>query len=158
MPAVKPNPVTDIEPLQGPAEVGFRGLEQQMKVIVHEHIGVDLRAITLDHFSQQFQEVEPIGIVPIEGLALVASGGDMIAAVGSLDTQWACHGQVSRHPAGDRSSRKCRMFRCDPDAVQRYQGTQPEIGQVANVECLDVTPMPFRGIKAPSRRSVKSQM
>jgi hypothetical protein len=54
--------------LQGAAEVGFRGLEQQVKVIVHEHIGMDLHAIALDYFGQQLQEVEPIGFVAIEAL------------------------------------------------------------------------------------------
>jgi len=35
-------------------------------------IGMDLHAIALDHFGQQFQEVEPIRVVAIDGLAFVA--------------------------------------------------------------------------------------
>lgn len=38
VPSVEPDAVTDVEPLHRTAQVGFRGLDQQVKMIVHQHI------------------------------------------------------------------------------------------------------------------------
>jgi hypothetical protein len=35
--------------------------------------------------------MKAIRVLAENGLAFVASGGDMIAATGPLDAQWACH-------------------------------------------------------------------
>ena len=43
MPPVKPLAVTDVEPLHRAAEIIFLGFNDQMKVVVHQHVTVQDR-------------------------------------------------------------------------------------------------------------------
>jgi len=83
--AIEPNAIADAKPLHGPAQVGFRGFEHQMKMIVHEHVGMDSRAEAFGLLGEQFQEMEPVGVVLEDVSAFVAAGGDVITSAGPFD-------------------------------------------------------------------------
>jgi len=50
-----------------------------------------LRAAREQELAAQRQEMETVGVIPINGFALVATSGDMVSAAGPFDTQRACH-------------------------------------------------------------------
>jgi hypothetical protein len=41
VPSIEPDAITDVEPLHGAAQVGFGRFDQLMKMIVHQHVGMD---------------------------------------------------------------------------------------------------------------------
>jgi len=65
---------------------------QQVEMIVHERIGVQAHAKALGHLGEQFQEAEMVGVVPENGLALVAAGGSVKTPAHPFDPQRPCHG------------------------------------------------------------------
>ena len=56
MPAIKPHPIADVEPMHRPAQVGLRCLQQQVVMVVHQHVGVHPDPKTFAQFAQQFQD------------------------------------------------------------------------------------------------------
>ena len=60
VPAIEPDAVTDIEPLHGPAQVGFRRFDQLMKMIVHQHEGMNADTEALGGLGEQLQEMETV--------------------------------------------------------------------------------------------------
>ena len=61
-----------------PAQVALGQFQQQMIMIVHQHIGVQPHHEPLNHFSEQFTKVRPIPVVAINRPPLVAATGDVI--------------------------------------------------------------------------------
>ena len=57
VPPVKPDAVTDIEPLHRLAEVKLARLQQKMIMIVHQHVSMHPHIKSLRHFSDVFQEM-----------------------------------------------------------------------------------------------------
>ena len=70
-----------------------------MKMIRHEHIGVDERPKTVRQFAEQTKEVLPVPICAKDISPLVASGCYMISSAGYLDAQWASHSRLLFRPA-----------------------------------------------------------
>src|SRR5262245_3102574 len=91
MPTIEPNAVTDPNPLHCPAQIGLHRLQQEMKMILHQHIRMNLYAESLAQFPKQLQKVESIRLGPEDGLPFFPPGGDMIASTRSLDAQCPCH-------------------------------------------------------------------
>ncbi len=65
--------------------LAFGGFQQQVVVIVHQHVGVNPYPKTIRRFGQQLQEMKPVGVIPIDVLALVAASGDMMRPPDNLD-------------------------------------------------------------------------
>jgi len=51
-----------------PGEIGFRGFDEQVVVVVHQAIGVAAPAIAFHHLGQDLQEREAILVVQVDGL------------------------------------------------------------------------------------------
>ncbi len=54
--------VTGVQPLQGPADIPFGRLDQQMVMVPHQYIRMDDDAIALDQPFQQFDEMLPVAV------------------------------------------------------------------------------------------------
>ena len=78
-------------------------------MVAHQHVGVDSGPKALTQLRQQLKKVEPVRIIPEQGLSLVAPGGDVITAAGPLDAQCACHrsDQNGARPKGQALNVKC---------------------------------------------------
>jgi hypothetical protein len=101
MAAVKPDGVGAVEPLEGAAEVGLGKLKQQVIMIVHEHVGMELNFKKGRHFAKQLQKMEAVPIVEEDGSPLIAAGGDVIPCAGVDDSQRSGHvGECWWHPKG----------------------------------------------------------
>ena len=83
--------VADTEPLHDAAEVGLRGLHQEVEMIVHEHISMHARAEAFGQPSEQFQQVEAVALLEKDGVTIIPAGGDVIASAGDLIAQGPCH-------------------------------------------------------------------
>src|SRR5438093_10322952 len=89
--AVKPNTITDVEPLHGQGQISAWRLQQQMIVVAHQHPTVKQQPASFHHLPHQRSEVQTVGIVPEDVLELVAAGGDVIPSPRLLNSQSACH-------------------------------------------------------------------
>ena len=56
-----------------------------MKVVIHQHVRVNPGAEAFPQLGQQFQELEPIGIIAKNRFAFVAAGGGVVATAGPFD-------------------------------------------------------------------------
>ena len=86
VPAVEPRRVANIEPLDGPAQVGLRYLHHQMVMIAHQHVSVHLNPEELGHLREEFQEMKPVPLVVEEVAPLQPTGRHMIPAIRPIYT------------------------------------------------------------------------
>ena len=103
---IKPDAVADVKPMQGAAEVGFGGLEQQMKMVIHEGVGMDFDEVAFDHLAKEIQEMKSVVVVSVDDLAFIAAGSDVVAAIGPWDAQRARHGVGANRTGGLMSRHK----------------------------------------------------
>ena len=82
VPPVEPLAIADAKPLHRPAQVGLGCFQQQVKMIVHQHIGMHEHAEALRQRPQQRQKVAPIRLRPEDRLPFVAARRHMIAPPG----------------------------------------------------------------------------
>ena len=73
MPQVKASRIGYTQPLHGLREVSPRCSQEEMVVIVHEHIGIHLNGMPVTHLSQDVNEQASIMIVYNDISLLVAS-------------------------------------------------------------------------------------
>ena len=75
-------------------QIGFRGLEHQVVMIVQEHVATHPPTEARRGLGQQRQ---PTAAVPVSGLdhaSFDAAPGDMIPSARPLNAQWTSHGQT----------------------------------------------------------------
>ena len=99
MAPIKPDGVADAQPLHAGGEVGIARLHQQMKMIFHEHIGMQTPAEAFDGFAEQLAEMLVIALVAANRLPLVAAGGEVVPTAGLFDSQRARHDRCLRETA-----------------------------------------------------------
>lgn len=75
-------------------QIGTRGLEEQVIVVVHQTVGVNDYAEPLDGLLQGLEETFSVGNVAIDVLSLVPAGGDVVDGVFELDADGSWHGAV----------------------------------------------------------------
>src|SRR6266446_5465434 len=75
---VKPDAVAHIEPLGRSAEIGLRRFHYQVIMVVHQDVSMEAHSETKRHLGQQFQEMDPIPVLPKYVPPFVASCGDVI--------------------------------------------------------------------------------
>src|SRR5690349_10194647 len=80
VPAVKPQAIACVEPVHGAAEVGLRGFQQQVIMVIHHRVSVHPGAKTLPQVTKQFQKMKTVAFIAENILPLISPGGDMITA------------------------------------------------------------------------------
>lgn len=90
--------VANVTPPQRLHEAGdlataLRG-HQQVHVVGHQYIGVNLAAVAQRDFPEVLQIAMPIGIGEEAGLAIVAALDNVLGNAGEVDARPACHGRL----------------------------------------------------------------
>jgi hypothetical protein len=78
VPAIEPLGVGAVQPLHAAGEVRFRRLDDQMKVIGHEHVSNDGPAEACGRHAEEGEEGPPIMIVAEDRSAFVTARGDVV--------------------------------------------------------------------------------
>jgi hypothetical protein len=83
--------------LHATGKVAFRGLNDQVVMIVHQTVGMAYPVIPCDGFPQEIKKIHPVYIVP-EYLPLgIPAGGNMVKGAGVFDTEGTGHrGRIPR--------------------------------------------------------------
>ena len=82
---VKGRGVTDIEMAHELGEIGPLGSDQQMEMIVHQHVGMELDLINAQGILELGQKHLTVGVVAVDRFALIATAGDVKKTAGQLD-------------------------------------------------------------------------
>src|SRR2546425_13352954 len=77
VPSIEPLTVTDVQPLQPPAQIPLRQLQQQVIVVGHQDVGVHVQLEEFHHFSHQVEEMVSVLVVSIDDEEGIASGCDV---------------------------------------------------------------------------------
>ena len=72
-------------------QIGPRRLDQEMKVIVHQTVGIALPAVPIDYMGQQGQPVRSIAVIPHDLLPGVAATGHMVDSAGHFNAERSSH-------------------------------------------------------------------
>lgn len=51
---------SEVKPLQRPVGIAFRRLDQQVVMVVHQHVGMQQHTVSFNHPVQQFDEMLPV--------------------------------------------------------------------------------------------------
>ena len=99
VPPVKPDAVADVEPLHRAAQVGLPRFHQQVIMVVHQHLGMNPQPEPLGQLPQQLQKTRAVGVLPVNGLSLVAASRNVVAPTRTLEAQCPCHPPSQPPPA-----------------------------------------------------------
>jgi hypothetical protein len=75
---------------------GLRRTYEQMPVRVHQTVGQDVPAVPLGGFPEQSQAEVSVPGVQKHRLAIVSVHGNVLDSAGTVDSEWARHGQSLR--------------------------------------------------------------
>src|SRR5207248_836845 len=108
--AVEPDHVLSVQPVHAAGEVGFRGLDEEVKVIRHQDERADAPAETPDGLSEEFEEDFAVVVVVEDGSPLIAAGGDVMECASEVGAKCSCH--VPRLPRNSQEGPK--LFPLEP--------------------------------------------
>ena len=63
MSSVEPDGITDGQPLDGAGEIGLLSVDEEMKVVLHEDIGMDFHFKSFDHLAEDAKKSEAIFLI-----------------------------------------------------------------------------------------------
>src|SRR5207237_4725657 len=76
--AVEPHHILGVQPVHPAREVGFRGLDEEVKVIRHQDERADAPSEAADGLSEEFEEHLAVVVVVEDGSPFIAAGGDVM--------------------------------------------------------------------------------
>ena len=88
---VEPGAVGHAEPVHRRGEIGARGAQEEVVVILHQDVGPDLDVEAVRERLEQLAESRVVALGPEDGTTFVASGEDVIEGVGALDALGSRH-------------------------------------------------------------------
>jgi hypothetical protein len=91
MPPVEALGIGAQQPFHSKRQIGLRSFDDQVKMVGHEAVGVNLPAGLLTSLSQSAKELGSILVVVKNVLPMIAAANDMIARTFILDAKWARH-------------------------------------------------------------------
>jgi hypothetical protein len=94
MATVKTERVANIKMAHKLGEIAPQCPHHQMKMIVHQHVGMKLDLVDGKRTFQLAQKGLPIRVIAVDRFAFVAAAGDVIETAGKLDPQRSGHGGV----------------------------------------------------------------
>jgi len=106
MKPVEPRTIGDIQPLHGLTEISLRGLDLQMVMVTHQHIGMNLKSEPGRKNAQQAEKMRIRALVREDLPLFQAAVDDVVPAAFNVEPQWPGHGQENNPPA-DRRNVKC---------------------------------------------------
>ncbi len=100
---IKTNGVGAQQPPHALNEIRIGGLDNQMKVVAHQAIRVELPAGLLTRFSQSLEEVLPVNVIQEDILPPVSSAHHMVNGTRVLNTDFARHEAITARSLGSAS-------------------------------------------------------
>jgi hypothetical protein len=83
--------VDPVELTHGPRQVGIGRFYDQMKVVIHQAIGMQQEMKPSNDVRQHIEEPLSVLIIDEDGLPGVAAGGDVVERAGKFDAQRSGH-------------------------------------------------------------------
>ena len=108
VPAIEPACVAAVEPLHPLREISLRSLDDEMKVIRHEHEHSHAPGESLRGPAEKDEKRLAIGVAEEDRLLLVAPRGHVIDGAGILNANRSCH-STTEDPSGSRNRRGISM-------------------------------------------------
>ena len=96
VPAVVSLRVGGVEVLHAPDKVGARGFKQQVVVVLHQAVGMDAPAESLDHRPEHAEKDLPVGVIVKDLPACIATQGQVIEGARISNAQWPGHAGRTR--------------------------------------------------------------
>lgn len=122
MAAVEISDIGDVEVAHEFGQVPERGLDQQVKMVGHQDVAVELDRIDVDGLIEKLQKAAAIRVIPKNILFFVAAAGDVVNSVRVLDAKRSGHAEeycISRQ--------YCQTSRSDPntslETIVRFLGS-----------------------------------
>ena len=81
MASVKPDGITDPKPLDRTGKATLSRVDEQMKVGLHQHIGMDFQLEAPYHLAHAFQESEVIFLVTIDLPLFISPRENMVVGI-----------------------------------------------------------------------------
>jgi hypothetical protein len=91
--SIEPHAVADIEPVHGGGKIGVGSFDQEMKMVVHQYIGMDNNAELIHGLLQQLSETVSIPEIKKDPFFLIAARSNVIPSAGSLQPNLPGHCQ-----------------------------------------------------------------
>ncbi len=139
---VVPDPVTTVQPLDGPADIPFRRTHQQVVVVGHQAVGIHTHPETFPHRFHQLQKAHVIPPLRKDPLPVVAPAAHMIPPTAHSNPDMSRHTTL---PISSlfRCQRICAMWRCVPYACyDRPELAAPVLSRHARERMSEPAPMP----------------
>ena len=90
---VEPDRVTDAKPLQSAGQIGLPGPNQEMEMIWHQGIPMDLNLKPFHHAPEGFKKSRIVSWVVEDFPALISSGKNVVKGVGEIHAHLSGHGR-----------------------------------------------------------------
>ena len=91
MPTIEPNGLVDPHPLDGTGEIGILGTDEQMIMIVHQYIGMDLYLEAPYHLAHALQESEVIFLVMKDLPLFISPRENMVKGIRGIQSNRSGH-------------------------------------------------------------------
>ena len=92
--AVEINSVAGIEALHEVFEIALHRLQQQMEMIGHQHIAMQLDVVAIEIIGEDFKKFEAIPVIPENVFPFVPTTGYMMPTTRVVYTEWTSHAQI----------------------------------------------------------------
>jgi hypothetical protein len=94
MPSVKPDRITDTKPLNGTGKGRLFRMDQQMKVVLHQNIGMNLNLESFHHPACRVKKSEIVFLIPKDIPSLISTGKHMIKRIRIVHPKGSRHGPI----------------------------------------------------------------
>jgi hypothetical protein len=91
MPAIEPSGISAEEPFHARYQIGLRRLGDEVKVISHQAIGVDLPTGLFAGLAQRAEESLAILVIKEDRFTPISPAHQMVDGTGKLNSQWSWH-------------------------------------------------------------------
>jgi hypothetical protein len=89
--SVVPDSITDLKPLDSPGKIGLLCADEQMKVVLHEHISMHLYPEPVHHLTERLKKSEVILLIPKDFLPFISPGQHVVKGVRIIYSNWPSH-------------------------------------------------------------------
>src|SRR5258707_5496249 len=103
MKPVEPSTIGDIQPLNGLTKIGLRGLDLQMVVVTHQHIGMNPQTEPSRKNTQQVEKMQVSALVGKDLSLFQAAVDHVIPPAFTVEPQGSGHAQENNLATGERN-------------------------------------------------------
>jgi len=91
MVSVVPDSITNTKPLNSPGKIGLFCADEQMEMVFHEHIRMNLNSKPVYHPAESLKKQEIIILVLKDFLLFISAGEDVVKSIRIVYSNWSSH-------------------------------------------------------------------